>query len=240
MLPAIASLACLPLGAGDAQPAPVLVELFTSEGCSSCPPADSLLESLDKRQPIAGVRIIVLSEHVDYWNHDGWVDPFSSAEFTRRQQAYDLRLGVSEPYTPQMVIDGSRECLGNDAAKVEASIRQAALRPMLPLRVTAGARPNSAAVEVDVAASGSTHGAEVYAAFARDRAEDDVLRGENQGRRLSNVAILRKFKKLGKLREGAVFRAEFSVAQFAGQRLIAFVQEPGGGPVLGAALYRIP
>ena len=218
---------------------PVLVELFTSEGCSSCPPADRFLERLDKLQPLAGVQVLVMSEHVDYWNHDGWVDPFSSAEFTLRQQAYDLRL-KSEPYTPQMVVYGSRQCIGSSETEAEAAIRDAARQPKLAVRIVASPHPGSS-VSIEVDGSGApAHRADVYAALADDNGESDVLLGENKRLRLHHVVIVRKLRKLGKLDKLSSFRGDLSVASFAGGRVIGFVQEPGTGTVLGAALYRIP
>jgi hypothetical protein len=105
---------------------PVIVELFTSEGCSSCPPADGLLEMLLQDQPIKGVHVIPMSEHVTYWDHQGWKDPFSAQQFTARQQQYGLRFNLDSIYTPQLVIDGAREFVGSDKRAIERALADAA------------------------------------------------------------------------------------------------------------------
>jgi len=238
-----------PIGAGPAKDVtnprqPVLVELFTSEGCSSCPPADALLEKLDRDQPIAGAQIIVLSEHVDYWNHDGWTDPFSSAAFTARQVDYVRRFGRDEPYTPEMVVDGNAECNGSDAQRAGAVIRQAIAQPRVSIRIQAGASGDAAVtIEVDALPEGTARKANVYVAHAADSGTSNVLRGENQGRTLHHVSIVRDIQRVGSIGGHETFKKQVPIRAanaLGGSRLIAFVQEAGNGRVWGAAMYAIP
>src|ERR1700741_2829151 len=115
---------------------PVLIELFTSEGCSSCPPADTLLRTLDSSQPIPGVQLIVLGEHVDYWDDLGWKDTYSAHPFTIRQQGYADRFHLASPYTPQMVADGDFEFLGSDRARANQAIAKASALPKIGIRIS--------------------------------------------------------------------------------------------------------
>ena len=220
---------------------PVLVELFTSEGCSSCPPADALLERLDRQQVVPDVQVIVLSEHVDYWNHLGWSDPWSSRLFSNRQEAYARLFGTSGPYTPQMVVDGAAEFVGSDGQAAVAAIRAAAKKRKLGVRLTAA--DGAIRVEVEPAADGKSHKGTVYVAVAEDAGTSNVLRGENRGRTLHHVAIVRELKPLGSFIERSGYRGETAMpAAAAGvaRRVVAFVQEAGGGRVWGAAEVPVP
>src|SRR6188472_2787151 len=127
-----ASRASSPISASQ----PVVIELFTSEGCSSCPPADRVLAQLAE-SGLDGIPIIALSEHVDYWNRLGWKDPFSAARFTDRQQQYADVLR-SDVYTPQMVVDGRRQLVGSDRASAVDEIRKAAAAQKLEVKAAAG------------------------------------------------------------------------------------------------------
>jgi len=217
----VSLLAALALGA-DSSRAPVLVELFTSEGCSSCPPADRLLESLNSKA-------IVLSEHVDYWDRLGWRDPNSSHATTLRQQAYARSFGTEGPYTPQMVIDGTTEFVGNDAQRATAEIAHARAREKL------GVRLSRTAAGIQVQIDAAPKAAEVGPALADDRGTSQVSAGENKGRTLHHVAILRSLRKIGALKRGAAFAQSIDIPANAG-RVIVFVQDSGLGKVYGAAI----
>lgn len=204
--------------------APVLVELFTSEGCSSCPPADRLLEKLD---PDA----IVISEHVDYWDHQGWKDPFATHAFTNRQQAYGRMLNVEGVYTPQMVIDGQKEFVGSDGKQAAEAIARAAHGKKADIRLSR----SEAGLQVDVSAAPGS--ADVFLALADDSATSQVAAGENNGRRLRHVAVLRSLQKIGAVKRGGSFSRLVELPRGTeGQRLIVFLQDSGPGRVSGAAL----
>ena len=226
---------------------PVLVELFTSEGCSSCPPADALLQKMDASQPVPGAELIVLSEHVDYWDHDGWKDPNSSPALTERQAAYVRALGLKTAYTPQIIVDGTSEMRANDPQQVNRVLHEATGTPKVPLSigevsVDAG---NPAVLRMRIEADGNSdkHNADVFVAVALDRVESQVLHGENGGRHLTHVAVVLQLTKIGKLPKGKSFGETVQLKLKPGTdpknlRIIAFAQEPGPGRLLGAALRK--
>ena len=178
--------------AADAVRVPVLVELFTSEGCSDCPPADKLLEELDTRQPIPGARAIVLSEHVTYWNHQGWTDPFSMTDIDDRQKEYGERFHIDSIYTPQAVVDGSAQMVGNNGPELARAVEAAAKTAKEPLTIADPRWENGAAVfSVKGAADAK---ARLVAVLAADATTSTVAHGENAGRTLHHVAVVRVMK----------------------------------------------
>lgn len=242
---------CLPLTAGmlmllpsvlaaadTAQPTPILVELFTSEGCSDCPPADALLRKMDE-QPVPGAELIVLEEHVDYWDDQGWKDPFSSHEWTIRQSEYAGRLHVKEPYTPQMIVEGAEQFVGNDGRKAQTAIDSAVAHPNTVATQVSGMKVDHGKVQAYIQTGPVSANAEIFVAIALDHAETQVNAGENSGHKLEHVAILENLSRVGKVHAGESFSKDISVSDhLSGKpgRLIVFVQEPNQGKVLGAVM----
>ena len=225
---------------------PVLVELFTSEGCSSCPPADEVLRKLDAMQPEPGAELIVLSEHVDYWDHDGWRDPYSFGWVTQRQDGYCRSLHIGEPYTPQMVVNGTAVVNMSNAQQMKQAFESAAGTPKVAVAVrSVSVDGDTLRGHIMTAGTSVKGGAAVYVAVALDHTESQVVAGENAGRHLKHTAVAEYLKKLGKLDSGTGFDKDFEI-KLKGNvdprnlRLIAFVQESEEGKVLGAALEKPP
>ena len=181
-----------PQAGSDHGRVPVLVELFTSEGCSDCPPADRLLEELDTKQPIPNAQAIVLSEHVTYWNHQGWTDPFSLDEIDLRQKDYGDQFHLQSVYTPQAVIDGTTQLVGNNGPGLAKAVEQAASTPKKPITV-ADAHWDHGAVSFTIHAPVDS-GAKLVAVVAADATGKKITSGENTGRTIHHVAVVRTIK----------------------------------------------
>lgn len=243
------SAAALVCGAADdgAARVPVLLELFTSEGCSSCPPADRLLQILDEKQPASGADLIVLSEHVDYWNNLGWKDPFSSSQYTARQQDYTGRYNIDGVYTPQLIVDGRYGFVGSDGHEASSAIQWAIRERKIPIAISNVARSgNQISARVDLPADQNFKGGRgvLYVALADNRQESHVARGENAGRLLAHVAVTRVLKQIGTINLDSASTTEIALpiqpgSVPSGSRLVVFIQDPKSGHVLGVTEQKL-
>ena len=225
---------------------PVVVELFTSEGCSSCPPADELLKRLSETQPVAGAEVIALEQHVDYWNRLGWADPFSAEQFSARQGTYADAFGSMGIYTPQMIIDGQTEFPGGNQTKARDAIAAAAhtSKATLTLARNGTTKPEGVPLSVRVEKLPTTNAddtLEVLLAITEDGLRTDVPRGENAGRTLAHASVVRELSTLGEIspRDTQPFAAQPVVTlsekwQLKNLRAVVFVQEHTSRRVLGA------
>jgi hypothetical protein len=219
-----AVLAGIVAGRARAASSPVLVELFTSQGCSSCPPAEAYLAEL-AREP----GILALAYHVDYWDDLGWHDPFSSPAATARQRDYARLMALSSVYTPQMVINGRFETVGSERDDVAAAIaKAAATASAAAIALTAAEDTLTATI-----AAGPGEG-RVWGALYDLRHETEVQRGENAGRRLVNVNVVRSIEALGAW-SGAALTIPHAPPQL-GAGVAVFVQSSDGA-ILGAAAF---
>jgi len=180
---------------------PVIIELFTSEGCSSCPPADSLLKKLSEDQPFDGIEIIALEEHVDYWNNLGWTDPFSSSDFSFRQQDYANIIPHGGVYTPQMIIDGRAQFIGSRTQETREQIRWAASHPKSRLLLTPTPAPNAHTRSFELSldpssAPPSSSPLDLWVAITEKGLHSAVSAGENSGQTLQHAPVVRKLHKL--------------------------------------------
>ena len=230
-------------------PRVVVVELFTSEGCSSCPPADALLKKLSEQPSMEGVQIVALEEHVDYWNHLGWKDPYSAAEFSQRQSDYSQVFGTDGVYTPQMVVDGQNEFVGSRSVAAREAIQKAANLPKAELALIAGANtsPDKPVFEVQIKSLGgiSPRGeTELWVALTEKGLQTDVKAGENSGETLKHATVVRSLRKIDTLRDPAGYNRQIQLAIEPGWKkdnlaVVAFLAEKDSHKIIGAAAQPI-
>ncbi|MGD9561284.1 MAG: DUF1223 domain-containing protein [Pyrinomonadaceae bacterium] len=225
-----------PVNVASGERQPVLVELFTSEGCGNCPPADRQLAFLESQQPVPGADVITLGYHVDYFNDRGWKDKYSDAQYTKRQQLYSMRLGVESIYTPQMIVNGQAQFVGSDARKANDAIKRAASGEKPVVNVTVDDKT------ADVVVTGLTRHmvATAILATAEDGLVSDVKAGNNKGKRLPHVSVVRKLLAFGKVPgEAGEFRGAVELPtdpawKQANVRYVFYLQEDQSGRIIAA------
>jgi len=177
---------------------------------------------------------------VDYWNHLGWSDPYSSSAFTERQQRYALRFGTDDIYTPEIVVDGTKSLVGGNWPKAESAIKESLRESKIPVNVTAERNEGKAQIHVEVGSKSSKKQAVVYLVLAHDRARSQVARGENAGRDLSHVAVAYSIQVIAKIQSESKFDKALSVPlprnSTAGDtRVIVFVRRSDTTQIIGVA-----
>ena len=203
----------------------VLVELFTSQGCSSCPPADELLPTLAAAADDLDIEVIPLAFHVDYWDDLGWKDPFSSPVFSRRQRAYAARLPAGRVYTPQLVVGGREHVVGSRRADIMAALgRAAARRDSGRVQIELHRRGR----EIEAVAQSSVPTGHLFFALVEESATTRVGRGENAGKYLHQAAVVRE------LRRAVNGKASFAVPAGMRGQIVAFVEDPRRGSIAAA------
>jgi hypothetical protein len=227
--------------ASESKGGAIIVELFTSEGCSSCPPADNLLQQISGKKTKDGSRIITLSEHVTYWNHLGWSDPFSNEVYTQRQEGYGRRFSLDSVYTPQMVFDGKEQLVGNDRKGIERLLNQEHERQVIRIRIIAvDHQGDDLLVAYSLIGSLPGAGADLMAVIVDDADKSNVARGENSGRILTHASVARSIKRFQATASSSdqqlkvPFMQSRSKLPKQNRHLILFAQEKGQGRVLGA------
>lgn len=213
-----------------------VVELFTSEGCSSCPPADELLARLEKES--AGKPLYLLAFHVDYWDHQGWKDSFSQHSFSERQEAYAGWFHLNSVYTPQVVINGISQYVGSDAGNITGGINNA-FNANVGQHLALIGQPANGKMNVSWTLSTPQQHTRLHLAFVQKNAQSNVRAGENAGRKLSHVQIVQQLTTVDPNK--SQYATLNMPAGFNSQdwELIGFVQRNSDGRIIAAGKVAI-
>ena len=211
-----------------------VVELFTSEGCSSCPPADAVVAKIEKES--AGKPVYILAFHVDYWNRLGWKDVFSSAEYSRRQNQYAQWLHLQSVYTPQIVVNGKTEFVGSEEGTLRNAIKAGLETPAQATIMLGNIKVEAGKAKLQYQAQGISGNTVLILAVVQKSAQTKVERGENGGRTLLHVQIVRSLAGLSLKKDGDGSAVIALPKDFngPGAELIAFLQDASTGAITGA------
>jgi hypothetical protein len=214
-----------------------VVELFTSQGCSSCPPAEKLLGDLNLAAVKDKSLVFTLAFHVDYWNQLGWQDPFSTAAYSKRQSDYGAKLHLDQIYTPQMIVNGQTEFVGSDREKADAAVAKAlATNATVPVSLKLKSQnAEKGDYQIEFATTGSGSGQVVNFAVVEQGLSTEVKRGENAGRLLDQPSVVRYFKSVPAVANGSIDIQLPSAVKADKSTVVAYVQRSDNGAILGAA-----
>lgn len=214
---------------------PVLVELFTSEGCSSCPPADRVLAQLEKEQPNPNAEIITLALHVDYWDGIGWKDEYSSALYSQRQNVYGQAFKIGQIYTPQMIVDGQSQFVGSNLSEANKAITENAKKQKASIDLA----KSDENLKIKISDVPQHENSSVFLAIAEDNLSTNIKGGENSGRKLDHTSVVRELKSVGMITaDQNKFDGAFAVQlqpnwKKENLKFVVFVQENGSRKILG-------
>lgn len=218
-----------------------VVELFTSQGCNSCPPADAALRQIASVADDNELPVYVLSFHVDYWNRLGWTDPYSDASYSARQRAYASASGSKRVYTPQMIVSGRTEFLGSDKSKAHEAITKAlGRRSLSKVSLTVSKLSGSGNLGVSYEVNGSREGRLLNVAIVETPRANKVDRGENGGRTLQHVNVVRAFETVRL--DDAAGQVELKLPEeldVEHAEVIAYVQDPKTLAITGASVVNV-
>lgn len=208
-----------------------VVELFTSEGCSSCPPADKVLSGLISEARDKNLNIYGLSFHVDYWDYIGWKDPYSDNKYSRRQRQYAQAFKTDRIYTPQMIVNGQKEFIGSSQSKAQTSIRDALAKPA-SVKISLQSKLENQKLQIDYSVAGLPTNAMVHLALVESGLAQDIKSGENRGRVLKHDNVVRDFQTFQTKKGQATFH--LSEVENDNTGVIIYVQDQNSMKILGA------